>query len=114
MVDESVEAIEPKLVVEVTSPSTGLFDRTDKLEEYKTVASIDYILLIDADLPQVRLYWREAGGAWNTIKFIGLDASVTMPKLDVVLTLAEMYEGLAFRPRPQLVIPDGSPSISAK
>ena len=45
--DRSSSAAEPVLVVEVLSPSTSLFDRTIKLEGYKTVTGLHYILLVD-------------------------------------------------------------------
>ena len=33
----------------------------------------------------------------------GLDAAIDLPKLNVVLKLAEIYDGLQFRERPRLV-----------
>src|SRR5580658_6183135 len=37
----------PKAVVEVLSPSTLDFDSFGKLEEYKSVASVDYVVLVE-------------------------------------------------------------------
>jgi len=45
---------ELKLVVEILSPTNRDFDRADKSEDYKTVPSLEYILLVDPDVPQVR------------------------------------------------------------
>jgi Uma2 family endonuclease len=101
--DEALEASEPRLVVEILSPTTRTFDRNDKLEEYKTVPTLDYILLVDPDQPQVRLYWRDAGGNWTSGRVAGLEASVEMPALGLRISLGELYAGLQFRPRPTLV-----------
>jgi Uma2 family endonuclease len=99
MDDNSLEASEPKLVVEVTSPSTRTFDRTEKLEEYKTVPGLQYVLHVDTESPQVRVHSRGGGGEWLSERFSGLDASVEIAGLCLLLKLSELYEGLAFRPR---------------
>jgi Uma2 family endonuclease len=101
--DLALDASEPRLVVEILSPTSRIFDRNDKLEEYKTVPTLDYILLIDPDVPQVRLYSRDAARNWISERMAGLDAVVEMPVLGVSLGLADLYSGLVFQPRPVLV-----------
>lgn len=107
--DTALEAAEPALVVEILSPTTQAFDRTEKLEEYKTVGSLEYILLIDPERPQIRLYWRDAERRWASVRVAGLDAVIDMPVIGVALPLAELYRDLRFPPRPTLI--DAEPSI---
>jgi Uma2 family endonuclease len=45
--DDSMEADKPALVMEILSATTRGFDRNDKLDEYKTVPTMEYILLVD-------------------------------------------------------------------
>lgn len=104
--DYALEASEPALVVEILSPTTRGFDRNDKLEEYKTVESLEYILLIDPDSPQVRLYRRDAARAWVSERRVGPDAVVEMPNIGVALRLDDLYAGLQFRSRPTPVGPE--------
>jgi Uma2 family endonuclease len=103
--DTSLEADEPTMVLEILSPTTRVFDRTDKIEEYKTVPSLEYIILIDPDYPQVRVYRRESDRSWVSDRLTGLDAVIELPKFDIRLSLGVLYAGLAFRPRPTLVQP---------
>jgi Uma2 family endonuclease len=58
MVYDTHEAREPRLVVEVASPSTTAVDRTVKLEEYKHHPTLRYILLpeIGASLALAEIY----------------------------------------------------------
>ena len=51
---------EPKLLVEVLSPSTEQFDRLSKLEAYTQIPSLEEYLLVDQQLLKVDLY-RRAG-----------------------------------------------------
>ncbi len=99
MDDESLEASQPKLVIEVASPSTRVFDRTEKLEEYKTVPGLQYVVHIDTDAPQARLYWRDDDGIWLSERVVGLGMSINMPGLEIRLALSELFEGLTFRPK---------------
>ncbi|WP_207460700.1 Uma2 family endonuclease [Azospirillum sp. SYSU D00513] len=98
--DHAMTASEPRLVVEILSPTTRSFDLNDKLEEYKTVESLDFILLVDPDVPQARLYRLTADRGWASERLGGLDAVAAMPELGLRLRLADLYAGLEFRSRP--------------
>ncbi|HEX2256567.1 MAG TPA: Uma2 family endonuclease [Afifellaceae bacterium] len=94
---ESMEADEPRLVVEVLSPSTMRYDRFQKLEEYKTHPAIRVILLIDTEAPQLTV-WRGEGGSWARAELQGLEATVDLPEIGAKLPLAEIYDSLTFEP----------------
>ncbi|KMO40530.1 hypothetical protein VQ02_07405 [Methylobacterium variabile] len=96
-------AAEPRLFAEVLSPSTRDFDAFDKLEEYKAVASLAVILLVEPNAPEIALWRRDADGAWQRRLVSGLDRSINLPELDMSLALADVYDGVAFPPRPRLV-----------
>ena len=51
LVRDTYEAHEPKLVVEVLSPTTTGIDRFRKLEEYKQHPTLAYVLLIETRSP---------------------------------------------------------------
>jgi Uma2 family endonuclease len=101
--DDSLMADKPSLLVEVLSPTTGGFDVTVKLAEYQSLPSVDYILFVDTESPNVHLYWRDDAGLWKDVVLKGLDALVELGKLNVSLELQEIYSGLEFRPKPKLV-----------
>lgn len=104
--DTSMEASEPTLVLEVLSPTTRAIDLNEKLEEYKTVATLEYIVLVDTDHPFVRIYRRAADRSWTGDRLAGMDKVLDLPLFDFRLPLSDLYAGLAFRPRPRLVDPD--------
>lgn len=105
-IDDDYIASDPRAVFEVLSASTRIFDQTKKLEEYKSVASLRHILLIDADSAEIIAYIRGEDGAWSSSTLAGLDAVVDFADIGFSLPLAEIYRGLTFRPRPILVMPD--------
>jgi Uma2 family endonuclease len=95
--DRDMTAAEPRLVIEVLSPSTLSFDRFRKLEEYKTVASMQAIILIDTESPQVTVH-RRLGQAWSATTVEGLDAAIELYEIEARLPLGEIYDGLSFDP----------------
>jgi Uma2 family endonuclease len=101
--DDSLTADKPALVIEVLSPTTKGFDVTIKLAEYQSLPSMQYILLVDTEMPTVHLYLRGQDGRWENRVIKGLDAAIELPKLNMVLKLADIYDGLQFRERPRLV-----------
>jgi Uma2 family endonuclease len=100
--DDDLKARDPRLVVEVLSPPTRDFDMFGKLDEYKTVPSLTYIVLVDPDAPQATV-WSRRGAEWSFETVRGLEAALSLPALGLVLPLAELYDRVAFQPRPRLV-----------
>ena len=96
MPDTAFEASEPRLVVEVLSPSTRQTDLFRKLEEYKALPSLGYILFIEPDLPRALLWWRAPGKVWELAQFDGLDGVIGLPTIGVDLAMAEIYEDVTF------------------
>ena len=81
---------DPKLVVEVLSPSTRRDDEQVKLREYQAVASLGAILLVDPETASVRLLTRGSGGGWKDVE-LERDSDVVIEALDVTLPWAEIF-----------------------
>ncbi len=92
-----LKAAEPRLVVEVLSPGTRDFDTFEKLGEYKAVASLDHIVFVEPDAPQVVHWIRDPERNWVRHMIEDLDGSLDLPDLGVALALREIYEGVTFR-----------------
>ena len=81
---------DPKMVIEVLSPSTRRDDETVKLYEYQAMASLDAILLVDPDTEAVRLLTRRDRGGWHDSD-LEKGSDVTVPALGIKLTWAEIF-----------------------
>ncbi len=84
---------EPCLIVEIASPSTARYDKTEKLDAYRRIPSLKAYLVVEQAWRRVDRHWRDARGEWQreTIE----DGAVPIPCPETVLTLGEIYEGLA-------------------
>lgn len=85
----------PQLVVEILSESTAAFDRGRKFEAYRGLESLTAYLLVEQDRPHADLFLRSADGLW--VLHPGSTGEVlTIDPPSVVLTLADVYEGVVF------------------
>ena len=81
-------AINPCLIVEVLSPSTEDYDRGEKLEHYKQIASLQEVVLVAHDEPSVEVV-RRVDGAWVHVTY--RQGAAELPSLDSSLPLDEVY-----------------------
>ncbi len=100
---DGLKAALPRMVAEVLSPSTRDFDTFEKLAEYRQVESLDYIMVVEPNAPEVVVWSRTTGRTWVREVLEGLDRAVDMPGIGVTLALAEIYDGVVFPVRPRLV-----------
>lgn len=82
----------PRVLVEVLSPSTASFDKDVKFAHYRRRASVAAVLFVS--LPERRLerYARTPAG-WLLTE-AGGDGVLAVPELGVELPLAEVYDGV--------------------
>ena len=97
---EALSASLPTIVVEVLSKSTSEIDLTDKLDEYRGIASMRAILFIDPDLVSVKVYKRSSSGEWVPERYGRMDQSIDLPPIGAVVSLAEIYDTLNPKARP--------------
>jgi Uma2 family endonuclease len=84
----------PLLLAEVLSDSTEKYDRGDKFEAYRTLATLQEYLLIDQYRPHVEQYVKQSEHQWLFTEYSGLDARVQISSLPVELALNDLYQGV--------------------
>jgi Uma2 family endonuclease len=87
--------VNPYLVVEVLSKSTRRFDLNEKLEYYKQIPSLQYVLFVDQNRPYAITYARtEDPEAWLYRDYRSLDATIRLGEL--TLPMQDIYRKVTF------------------
>ena len=86
---------EPRLVVEVLSPTTARADRHEKLAAYKNCPSVREYALVSQDRMLGELH-RRVGNVWQTENFDESDARCAFDSVGLTLTLADIYRNVRF------------------
>ena len=82
--------LNPILVVEVLSPSTAAYDRGEKFEHYKQIASLQEYILVSQDSVRVEHYCRQ-GTQWIHDVFQHLEDMLSLASIGCTLPLRAIY-----------------------
>ena len=88
--------LNPRVIIEVLSPSTEAYDRGKKFSHYGTIESLAEYLLVAQDRPCIDHYARQASGDWLRHEATDLDDAVQLPSIECELKLAEVYDRVEF------------------
>ncbi len=87
----------PKVIIEVLSPTTEAFDRGEKFDRYDfwNPTLTDY-LLVSQDQPKVDHFIRQDDGNWTRIVYRGLKSKVIIKSIGCTLKLVDVYDRIHF------------------
>ena len=92
--DDSHVVRNPKLIIEVLSESTSRIDRTDKLTNYKRIPTVEEIVLIEQDWPEIFIVRRS--DRWKKRIYTQFDSVVHLESVDLKLSVADFYRSSPF------------------
>lgn len=81
---------DPKAIFEVLSDSTSRHDQNEKLDEYKRIPSLNWIIFVDPAAEKIRLLRREGEQNWHD-EWLVAGTDLMMPSLGVTLPWAEIF-----------------------
>ena len=90
--DEQV-VTDPKLIIEVLSPSTKGYDKRDKFILYRTLASLREYVLIDPVKRQIEVFTLAEAGAWLLTDQTKADA-LSLASIDCRLPTELVFKGV--------------------
>jgi Uma2 family endonuclease len=97
--------VNPKVIVEVLSPSTEAFDRGEKFRRYRAwLPTLTDYVLVAQDRPVIDHYQRitvespapQEQTRWELETLEGLDTHLHLPGINCTVPLAEVYERIVF------------------
>jgi len=91
-VDDEVDTLlNPKLIVEVLSPTTEANDRGWKWAHYRQLRSLAEYILIPQDDYRVEQYSRQADDSWLYREYRGLNDSLRIPLFGCEIPLSDIF-----------------------
>jgi Uma2 family endonuclease len=90
--------VNPKVIVEVLSPSTLRYDHEEKFERYQQNKSLSDYLLVAQSRPQIQHFSRKPRGRWEYVIETKLSSSIVIASIKCKLKLADVYDRIEFPP----------------
>jgi len=83
----------PTLVIEVLSPSTQAYDRSQKFALYRRLASLREYILVDPDTRRIEAFRRNAEDQW-VFHDMSDGEAMAVPCLGLEVPLAQVFDGI--------------------
>lgn len=99
--DGELTLTNPRVLIEVLSPSTAADDRGEKFNDYRRLESLEEYLLVSQHQPRVEPFYRNANGEWMIGKIVDcLDGILPIRFLRIEIPMAHVYARVEFPPLP--------------
>jgi Uma2 family endonuclease len=86
---------EPRLIIEVLSPTTERIDRHEKLAAYKNCSSVQEYALVSQEGMMIELH-RRVGDEWQTVFFTEADEQCAFESIALTMSLSDIYRNVRF------------------
>jgi Uma2 family endonuclease len=91
--------LNPIVLVEVLSPSTERYDRTEKFEHYQALESLREVLFISQNRVRVEHYVRQ-DEKWILSVYSALKDVIRLEAVSATLAVLDLYDKIEFSPNP--------------
>ena len=90
--DQEVDTLlNPMVKIEVLSKTTEGYDRGDKFEHYRSIASLAEVVLIAQDKHHVEYYKRQENNQWILTETNSLEDKIILTSIGCELPLSQIY-----------------------
>lgn len=89
----------PRLIVEILSPSTELYDRDKKASYYRACPTIEEYVLVSTQRRSIEVYHRGQGRFWQFSSF-GPDDTIELASLGIRFPIDAIYENVVLPEEP--------------
>jgi Uma2 family endonuclease len=91
--EDNMSLTNPSVIIEVLSPSTKDYDRTNKFTLYQDIPTLQEYILIDSMSVLVEHHYKNGDGKWIYQKWDQLPDNVTVKTAGASLLLTDIYKG---------------------
>jgi Uma2 family endonuclease len=92
--DEQIDSLlNPRIIVEVLSPSTEAYDRGDKFTNYRSIPSLMHYIMAAQDKPFVEVYTRQEDESWELREY-GPESHLALSAIDCSISVDQIYAGV--------------------
>lgn len=88
--------LNPQVIFEILSDSTERFDRGDKFEAYRNIASLQEYVLVSQNKQQIMRFVRQSEDHWDVRFFRDEAGEFALGTVKVSLPMKGIYEGVEF------------------
>ena len=91
--DKTDTLLNPRIIVEVLSKSTGSYDRGEKFQLYRSIPSLEEYVLIDSQRIAAEVFRKSEKGFWSLMsESYTLEGSIELASIGLTLPMRDIYD----------------------
>ncbi len=92
--------LNPRVIIEILSPSTEAYDRGDKWAYYQQLSSLTDYLLVAQQRTQIEHFALDRDGSWRYTSETNPTSDIILASINCRIPLAQVYVGIEFPSAP--------------
>jgi Uma2 family endonuclease len=88
--------LNPRVIIEILSPSTEAYDRGEKFEHYRRVDSVQEYLLVAQNRVHIEHFRRDSDGGWKFHETEKLTGEIRLESVSCLLRVSDIYARVQF------------------
>jgi Uma2 family endonuclease len=84
--------INPLIIIEILSPSTAVYDKSDKFIACRSIPTLQEYVLVSVNSPDIEIYQRAENDQWVLIKPNQSDGVFTLSSIGFTCSLNDIYQ----------------------
>ena len=90
--------LNPKVIVEVLSPSTEHHDRGVKFQNYRTIETLRDFILVAQNQVRIEQYTRVESNTWTLREYQEISDMLAIESIGITVPIARIYERIELSP----------------
>lgn len=91
--DKTDTLLNPRIIIEVLSKSTGSYDRGEKFQLYRSISSLEEYVLIDSQRIAAEVFRKSEQGFWSLMsESYTLEGSIELASIGLTLPMRDIYD----------------------
>ncbi|AFY76420.1 MAG: Uma2 family endonuclease [Hydrococcus sp. C42_A2020_068] len=86
----------PSVIIEVLSKSTQSYDKGEKFDAYRTIATFQEYILIDQNRIYIEQYSKTAKKQWTLYEYDEEDERISLSSVELQISLRDIYNKIKF------------------
>lgn len=88
---EDDNAIGPTVLIEILSPSTKNYDRSEKFKLYREIPTLREYILVESEAIGIEVFRLNTTGHWELEEYKNIDQNLSIPSVSLALPLRDIY-----------------------
>jgi len=83
----------PSVIFEVSSPSTKVYDKTDKFIRFRKIKTLMHYIVVNSEKVDIEIYTK-TGNEWTSESFTDDKSDLDLSALNIKLPISEIYDDI--------------------